>query len=103
MIVCISGLTVVGTGSVRAGTCSGPFAGVCVCPFDMPNTIIATTRNATLAMSHLQRLQVRDAGFREFHVLLDEVVLHTAGLRGGERLDPVDAAVADGDLHALTA
>src|SRR5262245_57770739 len=53
--------------------------------------------------SDFQRLQIDYTRFRELHALLDEVVLHAADFRRFERLDPVDAPLADRRLHAAAA
>ena len=46
MSACISGLTVVGTGSVRAGTSSGPRAGVWAVPAGSNRTIATATNTS---------------------------------------------------------
>src|SRR5258708_2189333 len=50
--------------------------------------------------SYRHRFQRGDAGFRELHVLFDEVIFHAADLRGLERLDPVDAPLSNRRLRA---
>src|SRR5262245_25728331 len=55
------------------------------------------------ALLDFQCFQEGHARFRQLHVLLDEIVLHASDLRGPERLDPVDAPLADRRLHPATA
>ena len=66
---------------------------------DTPSTRHCRARSG----SNLQRLEIRDTLLREFPVLLDEVVLDPADLRGGEGLHPVDAALAHRDLRVSPA
>ena len=46
----------------------------------------------------LEILQELDAFLGQFPVLFDEIVFHAADLRSLERFDPIDAALAHGDL-----
>ena len=53
--------------------------------------------------SNIQGLKVIDTLLREFPTLFHEVVPDSADLRGGEGLDPIDAAFAEGNLRVAPA
>src|SRR4051794_40216335 len=55
---------------------------------------IARHRGNSRQRSDVQGLEIRDALLRKLPALLDEVVLDSPGLRGGEGLHPVDGALA---------
>jgi len=53
--------------------------------------------------SNVQVFQVSDTLLGEIPVLFDKIVFHSAGAGGFESFDPIDAALAQGDLRMLGA